>query len=154
MVTIILSFCGCTDFKSQPMVLGWRLPFGKFFKEHITINPTWSWRSTPSLQAQSLRTLSNMLFALCWCKDKTNVSIHSFALLNWCIWTIISQFLLSRLFLPCWHGARQGCWARFFFPSSTQTLRAPSSCWNVNPRFSCVCYGCAGPQRTHNAVTT
>lgn len=40
------------------------------------------------------------------------------------------------------------------FPSPTQTLRAPSSSWNVNSEFSCVCYGCAGPRRTHNVVTT
>lgn len=108
----------------------------------------------PNLMSWSGFTLSSTLFASCWCKDAVRPTIHSFAFINWCIWTMTSQVPLSRLFLPCWLPARRGCRPRPLFPSSTQTLRAPSSCWNVNPRFSCVCYGCAGPQWTHNAVTT
>lgn len=46
-----------------------------------------------------------------------------------------------------------GGWA-LFFPRSTQTQRPPSSCWNVNPTFSCVCYGSTAPRRMRNAVTT
>lgn len=54
MVIIILSVCGNWLQMLQPMALGWRLPSWKILKDHVTIIPTWTCPSTPSLRAKSI----------------------------------------------------------------------------------------------------
>lgn len=81
---------------------------------------------------------------------RSNRLIDSLTSTDWQIWTGKSQ-------LPAL-GALAGSQSKLpgpgsFFPRSTQTLHPPSSCCNVNPIFSCVCYGRTGPRQIRNAVT-
>lgn len=71
---------------------------------------------------------------------------------SWQIWTGKSWFSVSGGTGRKPDKAARG-WA-LYFPRSTQAQRPPSSCWNVNPTFSCVCYGRTAPQRMRSAVTT
>ena len=104
------------------------------------------------------RTARHYKHSLCLELTKTQqtLPIHSFAFINWCN---ASTGPTVRAVLTMLAGSQTGLLAQApFSQSSTQTLRAPSSCWNVNPRFSCVCYGCAGlsvnTQRCHNVAIT